>query len=98
VSADLERLADSRHGVEEWTELPLWTAGGPDTAAVWLPSSAKALAAGLLCRPVAETVRDTWEWIASGGADVRRVYREMPQHGIDPAKEEAILTAWATRQ
>jgi 2'-hydroxyisoflavone reductase len=98
--AELVWIEDSflvEHDVEEWTELPLWTAGGPDTAAVWLPSSAKALAAGLRCRPVAETVRDTWEWIASGGADVLRVYREMPRHGIDPAKEEAILTAWEAR-
>jgi 2'-hydroxyisoflavone reductase len=86
-----------QHGVEEWTELPLWTTGGPETAGVWLPSSAKALAAGLRCRPVMETVRDTWDWVVSGGAAVRAVYRETPRHGIDPAKEEAILTAWAAR-
>ena len=85
------------HGVEEWTELPLWTTGGPDTAAVWLPSSAKALAAGLRCRPVSETVRDTWEWVSSGGADALPVYRELPQHGIDPTKEQTILAAWAAR-
>lgn len=83
------------NGVEEWTELPLWTTGGPETAAVWLPSSAKALAAGLRCRPVTDTVRDTWAWIASGEADVLAVYREMPRHGIDRAKEDEILAAWA---
>jgi 2'-hydroxyisoflavone reductase len=85
------------HGVEEWTELPVWTTGGPQTAAVWLPSSEKALAAGLRCRPVTETVQDTWDWVASLGADVLKVYRETPQHGIDLAKEEGILTAWAAR-
>jgi 2'-hydroxyisoflavone reductase len=98
--AELTWIEDAflvEHSVEEWTELPLWTAGGPETAAVWLPSSAKALAAGLRCRPVTETVRDTWIWVASGGADVLAVYRELPQHGIDPAKEEVILTAWAAR-
>ena len=84
-------------GVEEWTELPAWTAGGPDTAAVWLPSSDKALAAGLRCRPVTETVRDTWDWVASGGADVLKVYRVTPQHGVEPTKEAAILAAWAAR-
>ncbi len=96
--ADLVWVDDAfllEHGVEEWTELPVWTTGGPEMAAVWLPSSAKALAAGLRCRPVTETVRDTWAWVTSGGADVLAVYREMPQHGIDPAKEAAILTAWA---
>jgi 2'-hydroxyisoflavone reductase len=85
------------HGVEEWTELPVWTTCGPQTAAVWLPSSEKALAAGLRCRPVTETVQDTWDWVASRGVDVLKVYRETPQHGIDPAKEEGILTAWAAR-
>jgi 2'-hydroxyisoflavone reductase len=86
------------HGVEEWTELPLWTTGGPGTAAVWRPSSQKALAAGLRCRPVTETVRDAWDWVASGAADALATYREMPQHGIDPAKEAAILSAWAARE
>ena len=81
VWVDDEFLLD--HGVEEWTELPMWTAGGPETAAIWLPSSEKALAAGLRCRPVTETVRDTWEWVASGGGDRLRVYRETVEHGID---------------
>jgi 2'-hydroxyisoflavone reductase len=85
------------HGVEEWTELPLWTTGSPETAAIWMPSSDQALAAGLRCRPVIGTVRDTWAWVASGGADVLAVYRDMPTHGINSAKEKAILTAWAAR-
>jgi 2'-hydroxyisoflavone reductase len=96
--AELTWVADAflvDNGVEEWTELPLWTSGGPETAAVWRPSSAKALAAGLQCRAVTDTVRDTWAWIDSGGADVLPAYRAMPEHGIDAAKEEAILSAWA---
>ncbi|MET0641342.1 MAG: NAD-dependent epimerase, partial [Jiangellaceae bacterium] len=64
---------------------------------IWLPSSEKALAAGLRCRPVTETVRDTWEWVASRGGDRLRVYRETVEHGIDLAKEAAILAAWADR-
>ena len=95
VWVDDEFLLD--HGVEEWTELPMWTVGGSETAATWLPSSEKALAAGLRCRPVTETVRDTWEWVASGGGDRLRVYRETVEHGIDFAKGAAILTAWADR-
>lgn len=85
------------HGVEEWTELPLWTTDRPENAGVWLPSSAKALAAGLRCRPVTETVEDTWAWVASGDADMPAVYREIPDHGIDPGKEAAILAAWSDR-
>jgi 2'-hydroxyisoflavone reductase len=82
------------HDVEEWTELPTWTTGGPETAGVWLPSSKQALAAGLRCRPVIDTVRDTWAWVASGGAVVLAAYRSMPALGINPGKERALLAAW----
>jgi 2'-hydroxyisoflavone reductase len=85
------------HHVETWTELPLWAPLQPDLAAVWLPSSDKALAAGLTCRPVTETVRDTWAWLSSGVPDTLPAYRDIPDHGIDPAKESAILEAWAAR-
>ncbi|MFE5689115.1 NAD-dependent epimerase/dehydratase family protein, partial [Streptomyces sp. NPDC056512] len=51
------------HGVREWTELPLWrTAQG-----TWAVDSTRAQAAGLVCRPLAQTVADTWEWLTSGG-------------------------------
>jgi 2'-hydroxyisoflavone reductase len=49
-------------GVEEWTELPLWaaTAGAPG---LWKHDSTEAEAAGLACRPVLDTLVDTWEWM-----------------------------------
>ncbi len=85
------------HGVEMWTELPLWTPAGPDTAGIWRSTVDKALAAGLSCRPVADTVSDTWSWMTAGGADMLPTYRDTPDHGIDPAKEKEILAAWAGR-
>jgi 2'-hydroxyisoflavone reductase len=99
-AAELVWVEDSflvEHGVEEWTELPLWTTGGPETAAIWQASSKTALATGLQCRPVTQTVQDTWAWIESGGADVLASYRDLPRHGIDAPKEAAILDAWLTR-
>ncbi len=78
------------HAVEAWTELPLWVPGTPQTAGIWLPSSSKAIAAGLRCRPVTETVHDTWEWLQT------QTPRDTPT-GIDPEKERRILTAWTTR-
>jgi nucleoside-diphosphate-sugar epimerase len=51
-------------GVRQWSEMPLWrTAPG-----VWQVSSARARAAGLACRPLAQTVARTWSWMQSGGA------------------------------
>ncbi|WP_326642216.1 NAD-dependent epimerase/dehydratase family protein [Streptosporangium sp. NBC_01755] len=77
--------------VSPWSEFPVWTPGGPEFAGVWLPSSAKAIAAGLTCRPVAETVRDTWAWLG----EVPPGERAFRGHGIDPEKEAGILAEWA---
>ncbi|MEV7006201.1 NAD-dependent epimerase/dehydratase family protein [Streptosporangium sp. NPDC051022] len=77
--------------VAPWTELPLWAPEGPDFAGVWLASSAKAHAAGLRCRPVAETVRDTWAWLR----EIPEAERSFGRHGIDPEKEAKILTEWS---
>ncbi|MFI7036323.1 NAD-dependent epimerase/dehydratase family protein [Microbispora rosea] len=82
-------------GVEIWTELPLW-APEPDHQGVWTHSSAKAIAAGLTCRPVRETVRDTWEWLKDIPEE-RRSFGGRMRHGIAPDKEARILAAWDAR-
>lgn len=86
-------------GVEQWTELPLWYAGGADgqSQGVWTHTSAKALAAGLTCRPVRETVQDTWEWLKEIPEDRRSFGSVRLSHGIDPEKEARILAAWDAR-
>lgn len=88
------------HDVEPWSELPLWTPAQPDFAAAWKPSSARAIAAGLRCRPVAESVRDTADWLfAPGGMETAfSDYRTMAgQKRLTPEKEAAILAAWDAR-
>ncbi|TQS28943.1 NAD-dependent epimerase/dehydratase family protein [Microbispora sp. KK1-11] len=82
-------------GVEMWTELPLWYPEA-DRQGVWTHSSAKAIAAGLTCRPVSETVRDTWEWLKDIPEE-RRSFGGRMNHGIDPEKEARILAAWDAR-
>lgn len=85
-------------GVEPWTELPLWTPLTPEFTGIWDASSAKAIAAGLQCRPVQQTVHDTWRWLLSRGtsADLPR-YRHTPDHGMDPGRERELLAAWDSR-
>jgi hypothetical protein len=45
---------------------------------------------GLRCRPMGETVRDTWQWMQAGGS-VPPPRPGLPSHGIDAEKEQRIL-------
>jgi 2'-hydroxyisoflavone reductase len=55
-------------GVEPWVELPLWIPER-DRPGTWRIDTTRAQAAGLRCRPVAETVADVWGWLQAGGPD-----------------------------
>jgi nucleoside-diphosphate-sugar epimerase len=77
-------------GVQPWAELPLWIPGGG--GGFWSVSGASAKAAGLRTRPFGESVRDTWEWLRSGG-EVRPVAGAHP-FGISKEKEQQVLAAW----
>ncbi|MER6511135.1 NAD-dependent epimerase/dehydratase family protein [Nonomuraea sp. NPDC001636] len=84
-------------GAGAFVELPLW--GGPpseENANFWSVPTGKAEAAGLRARPVAETVRDTWEWLREIPEEQRSYGRRMV-HGMAPEKEAAILAAWDAR-
>ncbi|GAA0944826.1 NAD-dependent epimerase/dehydratase family protein [Nonomuraea longicatena] len=90
-SAALEWVADEflvRHGVREWVELPLWR----PHAGTWRLETARARAAGLRCRPLFETVCDTWEWLCAGDADLD--HEAAADVGITPTREAAVLAAW----
>ncbi|MEV7966269.1 NAD-dependent epimerase/dehydratase family protein [Sphaerisporangium sp. NPDC088356] len=86
------------HKVEPWTELPLWTQPTPDEVGVWEVSTAKAASAGLRCRPVTETVRDTWDWLKDRDhAELERRLPSWQRHGLAPDKEALILSEWDAR-
>jgi nucleoside-diphosphate-sugar epimerase len=76
-----------RWGVRQWSELPLWRTH----PGVWHVDSARAHAAGLTCRPIRETVRDTWAWMATAE---RSVDARSVEIGLDPRREERILGAF----
>ncbi|WP_328913243.1 MULTISPECIES: NAD-dependent epimerase/dehydratase family protein [unclassified Streptomyces] len=71
--------------VQQWTELPLWRTN----AGVWRVSSERAQTAGLTCRPLADTVADTWDWLRQGGIPIE--HPRWLDHGIAPEKERKIL-------
>ncbi|MGW0468162.1 NAD-dependent epimerase/dehydratase family protein [Streptomyces sp. NPDC003027] len=78
-------------GVEPWSDLPVWIPPGELYDAMHTADVSKALAAGLRCRPAAETVADTWAWLESiGGSAPRRPDR--PPVGLSPEREAALLS------
>ncbi|KES07339.1 reductase [Streptomyces toyocaensis] len=78
-------------GIEPWTHLPVWVP--PDTDlhdALHSADVSRAVATGLRCRPVAETVADTWRWLTDlGGAAPQRPDRTAK--GLDPEVEAKVL-------
>lgn len=76
-----------KHNVGAWMEMPLWLPEDePTTKGFFTVSNAKAMAAGLTFRPLADTVRATLEWYAAMPA---RPWRA----GLAAEKERAILVA-----
>ncbi|MEW2622068.1 NAD-dependent epimerase/dehydratase family protein [Streptomyces sp. NPDC048106] len=80
-------------GIEPWTELPVWVPpGGEMYDALHRSDVSRASATGLTCRPVTETVADTWRWLAGiGGTAPRRPDR--PALGVAPEVEAKVLAA-----
>jgi 2'-hydroxyisoflavone reductase len=77
-------------GAEPWTGLPVWLPPGGDYDHMHRGDVARALAAGLRCRPVDETVADTWAWLRLlGGQPPLRPDRPRP--GLDAETEARLL-------
>jgi 2'-hydroxyisoflavone reductase len=83
-------------GIEAWTELPVWIPDDHEFAGMHDSDVERAYAAGLRCRPVAETVRDTWEWFSSLAAPPPLPAGAVPA-GLAPDRERQVLRAWADR-
>ncbi|GGR31612.1 reductase [Streptomyces aurantiogriseus] len=82
-------------GVEPWTQLPVWVPPGSDLHdALHSADVSRAVATGLACRPVEETVADTWAWLQDiGGTAPQRPDRTCK--GLDPEVEAKVLAAAA---
>ncbi|MDT0405860.1 NAD-dependent epimerase/dehydratase family protein [Streptomyces edwardsiae] len=78
-------------GIEPWTQLPVWVPPGTDLHdALHSADVSRAVATGLRCRPVAETVADTWAWLRGiGGTAPQRPDRTVK--GLDPEVEAKVL-------
>ncbi|MER5784912.1 NAD-dependent epimerase/dehydratase family protein [Streptomyces mobaraensis] len=77
-------------GVAPWTDLPIWLPPGEVHTTLFTADVTKALAAGLRCRPVRETLADTWTWLESlGGVPPQR--SDRPVVGLAPETEAKLL-------
>ncbi|MFE9447846.1 SDR family oxidoreductase [Streptomyces sp. NPDC006739] len=78
-------------GIEPWTQLPVWVPpGGELYDALHRADVSRALATGLVCRPVGETVADTWSWLTGiGGTAPQRPDR--PPVGLAAEAEARVL-------
>jgi 2'-hydroxyisoflavone reductase len=91
VWADAEFLAEQ--GIRPWQDMPCWIPQEGDYTAFGRVSSAKAIANGLKCRPLADTVRATLDWWQTLPEERRARLRA----GLTPEREEAALAAWRER-
>jgi 2'-hydroxyisoflavone reductase len=79
-------------GVQGWTDLPIWVPPTGELAGLHDCSVERAVAAGLRCRPVTETVADTWAWLQAEGTPVPATNRAgVP--GLSSDQEDRLLQA-----
>ena len=76
-------------GVRPWTELPVWVPPTGELAALHDADTSAAADEGLHCRPVADTISDTWHWLRAVGTS-KTTHPRAPV-GLDAAGEERIL-------
>jgi nucleoside-diphosphate-sugar epimerase len=73
-------------GVQPWTQVPGWIPSiDPEDGGFMTSSTALAERTGLRCRPLAETVEDTWAWLQ------REPMTDFRGHGLPPELEQAAL-------
>jgi 2'-hydroxyisoflavone reductase len=84
-----ERLVAAE--VEPWMELPLWLPAA-EFPGTWQVGTERAQAAGLRCRPIAETVADVWSWLRDGGESELDEWRsEHRPRPMELARQESLL-------
>lgn len=79
------------HEVRPWLELPIWIPASDVLAPSYRVDVTRATAAGLRCRPVQDTVADTWRWLRAEQNLDRAAGQDKPW--LSPEKEATVLAA-----
>ncbi len=80
--------------VSAWGDMPVWVPGQGDSAGFHTRSNAKAIAAGLSFRSIADTSQATLDWFAAQPEERRNAPLRA---GISAEREAAVLTAWKAK-
>jgi 2'-hydroxyisoflavone reductase len=81
--------------VSPWGDMPVWVPNAGDSAGFHTRSNAKAIAAGLSFRSLADTVAATLAWFDALPEERRKA---GPRSGIKPEREAEVLAAWKAKQ
>lgn len=82
------------HGVEPWSDLPLWLPAGQGQGTLAVDTS-RARALGFTSRPVEDTARDTLAWQRETGGPRAEKYADV---GISREREAELLAEWDAEQ
>jgi 2'-hydroxyisoflavone reductase len=83
-------------GVGTWMELPLWLEAAE--ASFLQVDVSRALGAGLVCRPIDQTVAATLEWAREDGVTAALASgMAIGDAGMRPEREAELLAAWRAR-
>lgn len=83
------------NGVRPWIDLPLWLDRASSNLAT--ASVGRAIAAGLITRPLSQTLRETAAWAATAATAGTAEGPIRPAVGLTPSREADILRAWHAR-
>jgi hypothetical protein len=78
-------------GVSGWIDLPIWVPPTGEMAGLHDGDVSAAHAEGLSCRPVQDTVADSWHWLQAAGHLEPR--GDRPPLGLRPDVEQALTAA-----
>jgi 2'-hydroxyisoflavone reductase len=87
VWVDEDRL--EAEGVQPWVHLPCWVPEHGGLANLLGSDTSLAASMGLVCRPVEDTVADTWSWLQQHGKPAQR--SDAPTHGLPEPLEQRLL-------
>lgn len=87
--------------VGQWMELPLWVAeANAELAHLHEADTSRAVAAGLVTTPIADTIGDTLAWAEARRApgDGTLAMEGTEGVGLEPTREAALLAEWEARR
>jgi 2'-hydroxyisoflavone reductase len=76
--------------VEAWSDMPVWVPRDSDSAGFARRSNARAMTAGLVFRPLAETAADTLAWFRQQPPERQAALKS----GLSPERERHVLADW----